>query len=147
MTRQTLEEVGFVGVNAEMVKLHLRLGPRESDGALEGRRLVVFVGQVERFAARGRDQRPERDPRRGPGRKPDAAAKTEDRIEYGAGSVGQRPAVNHRDRRTDPASASQETRPISLELRAAHRSRLPPPRCAPPRAHGRRATAAAVWPE
>ena len=120
MTRQTLEEVGFVGVDAEMVELHLRLGPREGDGALEGRRVVMFVGQVEHFAARARDQRPERDPRRGPWRKPDAAAKTEDRIEYGAGSVGERPAVNHRDRRADPASPSQETRPISLELRAAH---------------------------
>ena len=53
MTRQTLEEVGFVGVNAEMVKLHLRLGPREREGAIEGRRVVMFVGQVERFAARG----------------------------------------------------------------------------------------------
>ena len=62
---QTLEEIGFVGVDAEMVKLHLRLGPRERDGALEGGGVVMFVSQVERFAARGRDQRPERDARRG----------------------------------------------------------------------------------
>ena len=144
MTRQTLEEVGLVGVNAEMVKLHLRLGPREGDGALESRWVVVFVGQVERFAARGRDQRPERDPRRGPWRKPDAAAKTEDRIEYGAGSVGERPAVNHRDRRTDPASASQETRPIGLELRAAHHLAFDDGDVRRPELHGRRATAAAV---
>ena len=61
VTRQALEEVGFVGVDAEMVKLHLRLRPREGDGALEGCRIVMFVGQVEHFAARGRDQRPECD--------------------------------------------------------------------------------------
>ena len=30
-----VEEVGLVGVDAEMVKLNLRLGPREGDGALE----------------------------------------------------------------------------------------------------------------
>ncbi len=144
MTRQTLEEVGFVGVNAEMVKLHLRLGPREGDGALESRRVVVLVGQVERFAARGRDQRPERDPRRGPGRQPDAAAKTEDRIEHGAGRVGERSAVNDRDRRADAASASQETRPISLELWAAHDLAFDDGDVRRPELSGRRATAAAA---
>ena len=119
MTRQALKEVGFVGVDAEMVKLHLRLRPREGDGAIEGCWPLMFVGQVEHCAARGRDQRPECDTRCSPGRKPDAAAKTEDRIEHGAGRVGERPAVDHRDRRADPASATQETRAIGLELRAA----------------------------
>src|SRR5271156_4377629 len=120
MTGQTLEEVGFVGIDAEMVELHLRLGPREGESAFKGRRVVMFVGQVERFAARRRDQGPERDPRRGPWRQPDAAAKTENRIEHGSSSVGERPAVDYRDRRTDASSTSQETRPIGLELRGAY---------------------------
>src|SRR5271154_1845591 len=99
-----------------MIKLHLRLGPGEGEDALEGRRVLVFVGQVERFAARRCDQSPERDPGRGPRRKPDAPAKAEDRIEYCARSVGERSAVDYRDRRSDPASSSKETRAIGLEL-------------------------------
>ena len=65
MVGEALEEVRLVGADAEMVELHLRLRPGQRDRALEGRRVVVLVGQVERFAARRRDQRPERDARRG----------------------------------------------------------------------------------
>ena len=106
--------------------------------------VVVLVGQVEHFAARGRDQRPERDPRGGPRRQPDAAAKTEDRIEYGAGSVGQRPAVNHRDRRADAAPASQETRAIGLELEIARLISPSTTAICAAQSCGRRVTAAAA---
>src|SRR5208283_1212601 len=104
MTRQTLEEVGFVNANAEMVKLDLCLGPSKSDGALEGRRVMVFIGQIEHFAPRGCDQCPERDSRRSTWCKPDASTKTEDRIENGTRSVVFQWSVDHRDWCTDSAS-------------------------------------------
>ena len=79
MVGETLEEVRFVGPDAEMMELHLRLGPRQGDRALEGGRVMVLVDQVESLVAGRRDQRPERDAGRGPRRNPHAAAKTEDR--------------------------------------------------------------------
>ena len=103
-----------------MMELDLGLGPRQRDRALEGRRVVVLVGQVERLAARRRDQRPERDARRGSRRNPHAAAQAEDRIEHGADRVGERPAVHHGDRRPDLAPAPEEARAVGLELHVAH---------------------------
>ena len=120
MVGETLEEMRFVGTDAEMMELDLGLRPRQGDRAFEGRRVVVLVGQVERFAARRRDQRPERYAHRGARRNPHAAAKTEDRIEHGTDRVGERPAVHHGDRRPDLAPAAEKTRPIGLELHVAH---------------------------
>ena len=45
----------------------------------------------------------------------------EDRIEHRADGVGQRPAVDHRDRRADAAAAAEEARAVGLELRLADR--------------------------
>ena len=63
--REALEELRFVRPDTEMTELHLRLGPRQRDGALEGGRVMVLVDQVERLVAGRRDQRPERDADRG----------------------------------------------------------------------------------
>ena len=67
--------------------------------------IVMLVDQIERFARERRDQRPERDARRGARRNPHAAAQAEDRIEHGADRVGERPAVDHR------RSACESSRP------------------------------------
>jgi hypothetical protein len=68
---------------------------------------------------RGSDQRPERHPRRGSGGDPNAAAQAEDRIEHVADRAGERPAIDHRDRRTDAVAASEEARAIGFELAGA----------------------------
>ena len=47
---ETLEEMRFVGVDAEVMELHLRLGPGERDRALEGGGVVMLVDQIERLA-------------------------------------------------------------------------------------------------
>ena len=73
---ETLEELRFVGPDAEMMELHLRLGPRQGDRALEGGRVMVLVDQVERLVAGRRDQRPERDAR--PWRPAESARSGED---------------------------------------------------------------------
>ena len=104
---ETLEEMRFVGTDAEVMELHLRLGPRERHRALEGGGVVMLVHQVECFGASRCNHRPERDVDRGARRYSHAAAKTEDRIEHGADGIGERLAVDHRDRRANDAPASQ----------------------------------------
>src|ERR1700722_15033084 len=99
-----------------MIKLHLRLGPCEGEDTLEDRRVVVLVGQVESFTARGGDHSPKGDFGRGSRRKADTPPKAEDRVEYRTRGVGERLAVDYRHRRTDPASPSKETRPIGFVL-------------------------------
>ena len=47
---EALEEVRLVGVDAEVMELHLGLGPGERRGALERGRLAVLVGEVEDLA-------------------------------------------------------------------------------------------------
>ncbi len=67
---EILEEMGLIGVDAEMAQLHLGLRPRQCGGALKCCWIVVLVGQVERLVARLRDQRREGDPRGGARREP-----------------------------------------------------------------------------
>ena len=130
-----------------MMQLHLRLRPRQRHRALEGGRVVMLVGQVEHFGARRRDQRPERDARRGSRRDPHAAAKTEDRIEHGADRIGKRPAVDHRNRRRGCRARGREIARGRSRIAARRRARLRPPPGAPPRPAARSASAAGAWPE
>ena len=44
---QALEQMRFVGADAQVMELHLRLGPRERHRALEGVGVVMLVRQVE----------------------------------------------------------------------------------------------------
>ena len=55
-----------------------------------------------------------------PGAIAHAAAQGEDRIEHGADRVGERPAVDHRDRRSDAVAAAEEAGPVGLHLRLPH---------------------------
>ena len=47
------EEARLVGVDAEMNQLHLRLGPRQCRGTLEGIGVVMLVDQVQYIGAVG----------------------------------------------------------------------------------------------
>ena len=77
-----------------------------------------------------------------PARQPHAAPQAHDRIEHRAGRVGQRPAVDHRRRRPDPAPAAEEPRAIGLPLQARRPSRPRRPPRGPARPASRGATAA-----
>ena len=116
---EALEQAGLVRVDAQVEQLDLRLGPGQKAGALERGRVVMLVGQAEHVAARGRDEGPERDVRGGSRCQPDAAAQTEDRIEHGAGRVGERSTIDDRNGRANATSASQKACPVRLELWAA----------------------------
>ena len=61
---EPLEEVRLVRLDAEVVQLDLGLGPGERRRALEGRRVAVLVGEVERCLARVGDERREDHARR-----------------------------------------------------------------------------------
>ena len=108
-------------VDAEMVKLHLRLRPGERCCALEGGAVAMLVDQVEQCLACRGDHRPECDARSGAGRDPHAPAQGEDRVENRADRVGKRPAVDHRDRRADAVATAEEAGPVGFNLRLAHR--------------------------
>ena len=47
----TLEQVGFVRLDAEVMELDLGLGPGEDGRSLERRRLAIPVGQIEDLLA------------------------------------------------------------------------------------------------
>ena len=66
-----LEEVRLVGRDAEMMKLDLRLRPRQGGGALERRRIAILVGQGQRRRAGGSQERREHDARTGARREAD----------------------------------------------------------------------------
>src|SRR4029453_1632683 len=85
---EALEEVRLVQLDAQMVELDLRLGARERDHAIEGRRIPIFVGEVDDGLARGGHHGGERDPRGGAGGELDAGPQAEDRGEHRAGRVG-----------------------------------------------------------
>ena len=63
-------------------------------------------------------------------RDPHADAQARDRVEHGAGEIGERPAIGDGDRRVHGASAAEEARAIGLEL-DARRARRVAITCAP----------------
>ena len=52
MIGKPLEQICFAGADAEMAKLHLRLGPGEGRRPFEGHRIAMLVGEVEDVIAR-----------------------------------------------------------------------------------------------
>ena len=121
MPGQTLEEIGLVEVDAKMVKLHLRLGPREGDGALEGRRHRDAC-RPNRALRRARARPASR--RRSRAVAPGASLMRRRRLKIGSSTApavleSGRPSITATGVRI-PRPASQETRAIGLELRAAH---------------------------
>ena len=114
---EVLEEMGLVHADAEMVDLHLRLGPGERGGPVEGRRISILVGEGERLVARWRDQRREHDAHGATRRQPHPTSKTDDRVENGADGVGERAGLEHGQRRADPPPPPHEFRAVGFPLR------------------------------
>ena len=143
---QTLEQIRFAGVDAEMMELHLRLGPGQRRRAFDRPRRpdACRRSRAARRASRRR-HRPEGDARRRARRHAHAAAQREDRIEHGADRIGQRPRVEHRDRRATPLSAAEEARPVGLELRLADGFAFGDAQMRGPDFRLRRAPAVAAW--
>src|SRR5260370_4673801 len=102
----------FVGADAEVMELHLPLGPCERHRSLKGGGVVMLVHQVECLGASRGNHRPERDVYRGTRRYSHAAAKTKDWLEDGAASIGERLAVDYRDRRSDDGPPAKATGPV-----------------------------------
>ncbi len=121
MARDPLEQAGFGRIDAEVVELHLRLGPGQRGRTLERGGVAMLVDEIEHRRPRRCNDRPEGDADDRAGCHTHTAAQSEDRIEHGADSVGQRPAVDHRDRPVDVVAAAEEARPIGLDLWLSHR--------------------------
>ena len=119
MPCKSLEQRSLAGRDAEVVELNLRLRPGERRSASESGRVTVLVGAVEDGLPRGRDDRPKSDPRGGARRNSNAATQGEYRVEHRADGVREGAAVDRRDRRVNTVSASEETRPVGLDLRLA----------------------------
>ncbi len=115
-------------IDAEVVQLHLRLGPSERGGTFECADVVVLVDQIEHILARGGDHGPEIDARRRARGYSHAAAQGEDRVEHRPGRAGKRAAINRRDGRANAASSAEKPRTIGFELALAHglRRQRPP---------------------
>src|SRR5438874_3020503 len=109
----------FIRANPQMVELHLRLCPGERACSLERHRVVMLVGKIGQLVARGRRHRPEGNACRASARNCNAAAQAEDRIEYRAKGVGQRPSLRHRGGMANSLTAAEKPRPVSLELHVA----------------------------
>ncbi len=79
---QALEVACFVRRDTQVMQFHLALRPGERRGTIERRRVTVLVHQVQHLLSRRGDQRPERDPCRGPRGESHAAREAEDRVEH-----------------------------------------------------------------
>ena len=108
-------------VDAQMVQLHLGLGPSQRGGALESAGIVVLVDQAQHVIARCGHHGPKIDARRCARADLQAATQGEDWIEHGAGSAGQGAAIDCGDRGADAAATTDEPRAIGLEFTLAHR--------------------------
>ena len=102
---ETLKKMRFVGVNAQVMQLHLCLRPRQRHCALERGRVVMLVGQVDHFGPRRRDHRPDR--RRARLRPPGCEARRR-RLKIGSSTV---PTVSDSGRPSIAETASRTSRP------------------------------------
>src|SRR2546423_6288744 len=110
----------LVGIDLEMMKLHLGLRPGERARALESGRVTIVVGEIERLFSSRRNQRRERDAHGGAGGDAHATSETDDRIQYRARRVRERKTVDHRHGGTGRAPAAEEACAVGLELDLAH---------------------------
>ena len=124
VAREALKEARLVGIDAEIMKLHLRLGPGQRGRPFEGVGVAMLVDHIQHVGARGRGERPERDAHRLARLNPHMAPQRENGIQHGADGVGERPSVHRRDRRPDVAPAADETGPVGLDLGFSHRLAL-----------------------
>ncbi len=119
-----LEQMRLVGIDLEMTKLHLCLGPGERARTLESGRVTMVVGEIERLFSGRCDERRERHANGSAGCKMQVTPEAHDRIEYRAGCVRERATVDHRHRRANRAPAAEEARAVGLELNSTHRLTL-----------------------
>src|SRR3989442_5193417 len=110
----------LVGIDLEMMKLHLRLRPGERARALESGRVTIVVGEIERLFSSGRNQRRERDAHGGTGGDTHATSEADDRIQYRTRGVRERKTVDHRHGGAGRAPAPEESRAVGLELDLTH---------------------------
>src|SRR5208282_6125158 len=103
------------------MQLHLTLRPGERRGARERGLVAVFVDAIEKRFARGCSDHPKGDTNRRARRNAYASADGEDRIQYGADGNGERTAIRDRDRHPNIMAATEESRPVRLELRRTNR--------------------------
>ena len=101
--------------------------------AVEGVAIVMLVDQVEQFVARGRDDRPEGDPRDLAGRNRNPLAQREDRVEHGPDGVRKRRAVDDGRRRRRCCGRGRGSGHGRTRIAGRRRSRLRPRRNGPPR--------------
>ena len=85
MSGETLELVRLVPIDAEVMELHLRLGPGKRDRPVERADVVCLVDDVEQLFPGLSDQRPEVDARGCARLEADPPAQHEDRIENRSG--------------------------------------------------------------
>src|SRR5579864_7210546 len=87
----------FIRTDSQMMKLHLRLRPGQSESALKCARIAVFIRKIDHlFAGRG-DDGGKNNARRGAGRYANCAPQTHGRVKHRTGGVGERAAINDRD--------------------------------------------------
>ena len=108
---QALEEMRLVRLDAEVVELHLGLGPGEGGRPLERGRLrgTCRRGRAPRRATRRRPSRRSRG--RSRRARADPAAEAEDRVEHRADRVRQRPPVDHRRPASGPNGPGRGSAP------------------------------------
>src|SRR6266852_388496 len=106
----------LIGADAQVMQLHVRLGPREGDSALERGYVVMLVGLIEGIGAGRRDHCPESYSRCGAGRDADPSAQTEARVEHGADRIGKRAAVDYGNCGVSVAPAAKKARAVGFKL-------------------------------
>ena len=114
--RKILEQAGLVHANPEMVELDLRPCPGERDRPLERRGVAILVRQRDGGFARRADERGEDEACALSRHETDSPSEAEDGIEHRTCRVRQRPPVDDRHRRTNPAAPAEEPPAIGLVL-------------------------------
>ena len=117
---ETLEQACLARIDAEMVELHLGLGPGERCRPFEGSGVAMLVDEVKQRFPRGCNQGPKGDLDDRTGCDSHAPAQGEDRVKHGTHRVRERPTVDHCNRRSDAAAAVDEPGPIGFHLRLSH---------------------------
>ena len=117
---KTLVLARLGSIDAEVVQLHLGLGPGQHGGALKRAHVMVLVDQIQRRLAGRGDHRPEINAGSRPRRNPHTPAQGEDRVEHRAGGARKRPAAHDRAWRANTAATTEESRSVGLELALTH---------------------------
>ena len=95
MVREELEQMGLIAHQTQVLQLRLGMGRRQGRRAIERGRFLMAVDEIDDFLAGFRRHGPERDRHRATARNLNAPAQGEDRVQYGARAVGERPSSKH----------------------------------------------------